>query len=67
MTAPSQALCGVQVKSLESLSRALSLEVLELRTERERALDSRTAYGHCKNLLGYLLSAYCLYKCATPH
>jgi len=57
----------MQVKSLESLARALSLEVLELRTERERALDSRTAYGHCKNLLGYMLSAYCLFKCApTP-
>ena len=54
-----------QVKSLEALGRALYLEVLELRKERDRALESRTLLGHAKNLMGYLLSAYCLYKCAA--
>jgi hypothetical protein len=54
------------VKSLESLSRALSMEVLDLRVARVRAMDSRTLAGHAKNLLGYMLSAYCLFKCATP-
>ena len=55
-----------QVKSLESLSRALSLEVLDLRLARGRALDSRTLAGHARNLLGYMLSAYCLFKCGIP-
>ena len=55
----------MQVKSLEALGRALYLEVLELRKERDRALESRTLLGHAKNLMGYLLSAYCLYKCAA--
>jgi len=52
------------VKSLEALSRALSGEVLDLRLARCRAVDSRTLAGHARNLLGYMLSAYCLFKCA---
>jgi golgi pH regulator len=48
--------------SLEALGKALYLEVLELKKERERALESRTLAGHAKNLMGYMLSAYCLYK-----
>jgi len=52
------------VTSLEALGKALFLEVLELRKERDRALESRTLAGHAKNLMGYMLSAYCLYKCA---
>lgn len=52
----------LQVKSLEALGKALYLEVLELKKERERALESRTLAGHAKNLMGYMLSAYCLYK-----
>lgn len=54
----------IQVAGLERLGRALFVEVLELRRERDRALESRTLWGHSKNLLGYLLSAYCLVKCA---
>lgn len=42
-------------------------QVLELKKERERALKSRTLAGHAQNLMGYLLSAYCLYKCANNH
>ena len=51
------------MKSLEALSRALSGEVLDLRLARCRAVDSRTLAGHARNLLGYMLSAYCLFKC----
>lgn len=38
------------------------VEVMELRRERRRALESRTLAGHAKNLLGYCFSAYCLYR-----
>jgi golgi pH regulator len=53
--------------SLEALGKALYLEVLELKKERERALESRTLAGHAKNLMGYMLSAYCLYKYVSLH
>lgn len=56
---------GLQVQALDSLAKALHVEVLELRRERARALSSRGLWGHFKNLLGYLLSAYCLIKYAT--
>mmetsp|Transcript_21307 Transcript_21307/g.64114 ORF Transcript_21307/g.64114 Transcript_21307/m.64114 type:complete len:476 (-) Transcript_21307:3142-4569(-) len=51
-----------EVASLESLERALLTEVVELRKERDRALESRTLLGHAKNFTGYLLSAYCIYR-----
>lgn len=51
-----------EVRSLESLSRALWAEVLELRRQRQRCLEARTLRGHIKNLAGYVLSAYCVYK-----
>ena len=56
----------MQVQALDSLAKALHVEVLELRRERARALSSRGIWGHLKNLLGYLLSAYCLIK-YMPH
>ena len=52
------------MQALDSLAKALHVEVLELRRERARALASRGLWGHFKNLLGYLLSAYCLFKYA---
>lgn len=55
---------GLQVQALDSLAKALHVEVLELRRERARALSSRGLWGHFKNLLGYLLSVYCLLKSA---
>ncbi len=36
---------------LQLLARALFVEVMELRAERTRALESRTLWGHVKNLL----------------
>lgn len=59
-----RALTG-EVQALDSLAKALHVEVLELRRERARALSSRGIWGHFKNLLGYLLSAYCLFKIFT--
>lgn len=52
----------LQVQAMESLAKALHVEVLELRQDRARALASRGLWGHCKNLLGYMLSAYCLFR-----
>lgn len=52
----------VQIKGLNSLVRALFVEVLELKRERDRAMEARTLWGHCKNLLGYCLSAYCVVR-----
>jgi hypothetical protein len=39
------------VLPLQLLARALFVEVMELRAERSRALESRTLWGHVKNLL----------------
>lgn len=52
----------LQVDALESLCRAIFAEVLELRAERDRALAARTLLGHLRNVLGYLLSFYCLFR-----
>ncbi|GLC40488.1 hypothetical protein PLESTF_000807700 [Pleodorina starrii] len=54
-----------EVLSLESLYKTLAVELAELRSERSRALESRTLAGHCKNALGYAMSAYCVYKMYT--
>ncbi|GIL86083.1 hypothetical protein Vretimale_13894 [Volvox reticuliferus] len=54
-----------EVRSLESLHKTLAVELAELRSERARALESRTLAGHCKNALGYAMSAYCVYKMYT--
>lgn len=52
----------IEVSSLETLREALFSEVVELKRERKRALIARTAYGHVQNLMGYILSVYCLYR-----
>jgi len=51
-----------EVSSLEALRDALTTDVVELRRERDRALVARTLFGHVQNLLGYVLSVYCLYR-----
>jgi hypothetical protein len=35
---------------------------MELKSERQRALDSRTLLGHGRNALGYAMSAYCVFR-----
>lgn len=37
-------------------------DVVDLRREHQRALLARTALGHLQNLLGYVLSLYCIYR-----
>lgn len=49
----------------ETLAAALLVELMELKGERQRALDSRTLAGHARNALGYCMSAYCLYRVAA--
>lgn len=39
-----------------------SADVLDLRREHQRALQARTVLGHVQNLLGYILSLYCIYR-----
>ncbi|KAJ9513485.1 hypothetical protein QJQ45_006040 [Haematococcus lacustris] len=51
-----------ELSSLQQLARTLQQELGELRVERVRAIESRTVWGHCKNLAGYAMSAYCVYK-----
>ena len=38
------------------------MELAELRTERARAVESRTVMGHLKNAMGYGMSLYCVYR-----
>ena len=45
------------------MARALVVDVMDLRADRARALASRTLLGTCRNLLGYVLCAYCIFKC----
>ncbi|KXZ55776.1 hypothetical protein GPECTOR_2g1326 [Gonium pectorale] len=54
-----------EVRSLESLHKTLAVELVELRSERARALESRTLAGHLRNGLGYAMSAYCVYNAGS--
>ena len=38
-------------------------DVVDLKREHQRALLARTLYGHVQNLLGYVRSLYCVYRC----
>lgn len=52
----------VEISSLSSLESALSSDVVDLKKQRQKALVSRTLQGHFQNLLGYILSLYCIYR-----
>ncbi|GMH35755.1 hypothetical protein BSKO_03623 [Bryopsis sp. KO-2023] len=52
----------IEVDALDTLGRTLFVEVMEMKKERKRALMSRTLLGHVRNFLGYLMSAYCIYR-----
>lgn len=54
----------VQIAGLEDVARALVVDIIDLRAERQRALESRTLWGALRNALGYALCAYCLFKYA---
>lgn len=47
---------------LARLLRPVCADVVDLRREHQRALLARTLYGHVQNLLGYILSLYCIYR-----
>ncbi len=52
----------VEIASLSSLESALVADVSDLKKQRQKAILSRTLRGHVQNLLGYLLSLYCIYR-----
>ena len=54
-----------ELSNLKALTKALEGELYDLRTERARALESRTLMGHSKNLLGYGMSVYCVWRMYT--
>lgn len=39
-------------------------DVVDLKREHQRALRARTLMGHVENLMGYILSLYCIYRWA---
>ena len=52
----------IEIASLSSLEAALVADVNDLKKQRQKAILSRTLRGHVQNLLGYLLSLYCIYR-----
>ena len=55
----------VEISSLSSLESALAADVEDLKLQRRKALLSRTVRGHAENVLGYLLSIYCVFRIGT--
>lgn len=51
-----------EMSSLSTLEDALSADIAELKRQRQKALLARTCLGHVQNLLGYILSVYCIYR-----
>jgi golgi pH regulator len=51
-----------EVAGMENLKAALLSDLIELRNERQRAMAAKTIWGHITNLLGYILSLYCIYR-----
>lgn len=51
-----------EVTSLNAMENALSSDIVELKRQHQRAKLARTLVGHIQNLLGYILSIYCIYR-----
>lgn len=60
-----QTLQDVHLKTCAVSLQALLVELMDLKSERQKALDSRTVMGHLKNGLGYAMSGYCVYRMMT--
>ena len=43
----------------------LRRQLMEMQRELERAVRSRTWLGHLQNLIGYITSGFCVFKCGT--
>eukprot|EP00274_Cyanoptyche_gloeocystis_P005339 CAMPEP_0196662778 /NCGR_PEP_ID=MMETSP1086-20130531/50257_1 /TAXON_ID=77921 /ORGANISM="Cyanoptyche gloeocystis , Strain SAG4.97" /LENGTH=282 /DNA_ID=CAMNT_0041998341 /DNA_START=458 /DNA_END=1306 /DNA_ORIENTATION=+ len=52
----------LELRGLEEVARQLFLEVNDLRLEQDRIRMSYTMRGRFWNMIGYFLSAYCIYK-----
>jgi len=50
------------VESMEELSRQIFLELVDLKTEKKRIVDSKTYKGRLYHFLGYFFSIYCCFK-----
>ncbi|PRW44958.1 tyrosine--tRNA ligase cytoplasmic [Chlorella sorokiniana] len=61
---PRQVLLSLEaeVAALDRLRQALHADVVDLKREHQRALRARTLMGHLENLMGYILSLYCIYR-----
>jgi hypothetical protein len=59
-----QAMAAIKMeeRGMEELTQHIFLEMHELHVAKERLAQSRTLLGQVKNLLGYIMSAYCLYR-----
>ena len=55
----------VEISALSSLESALAADIDDLKKQRRKALLSRTLRGHTENVLGYLLSIYCVFRIGT--
>ncbi|TPX67885.1 hypothetical protein SpCBS45565_g03512 [Spizellomyces sp. 'palustris'] len=54
-----------EIKALETVMQQLFMDLDDLNSERERIKYSKTFKGHYFNILGYIFSAYCLWKVFT--
>uniref|UniRef100_A0A7S0QRP8 Abscisic acid G-protein coupled receptor-like domain-containing protein n=1 Tax=Pyramimonas obovata TaxID=1411642 RepID=A0A7S0QRP8_9CHLO len=52
----------MEERAMEELTQQIFLEIHELHVAKERLAHSRTWLGRVKNLLGYIMSAYCLFR-----
>ncbi|KAI7840944.1 hypothetical protein COHA_005374 [Chlorella ohadii] len=61
---PRQVLLSLEaeVAALDRLRQALHADVVDLKREHQRAQRARTLMGHLENLMGYILSLYCIYR-----